>query len=152
MAATHQVHIFNFSFFIHNKRYHYNRIHQLSSNKFLVRTQSYFSIETLDSLLRDEFHTRKIRFQLFDSTHTKRPIILGNTIFSNDSLPFQFPSEIAGKQRVVDTADYNFKTCVTNRTIYLLSSMGIWLYSSITLLLVLCVLFSLVYKAGNWHY
>ena len=120
-------------------------IEKLSSNEFYIPTHCYFSIKQLDSLLAHEFEKRKLNLE-YDygmvAPETKE-ILLGNSVFnsvlSSDSILF----ENACLDRKDQKKAFDFKIRVNNKTTFLLGSMGIWMYSSVSLLVVLLV-FTLV--------
>jgi two-component system phosphate regulon sensor histidine kinase PhoR len=108
-------------------------ISKISSNEFYVRTDCYYSLSTLDSCIKLEFSTRDItvNFDYLVLQSSDNKVLLGNTIdFSNSP-------DIACKVRDDDKKNYDFKIRLNNKTTYLLNSMGIWMYSSLSLLLIL---------------
>lgn len=111
-------------------------ITHLASNEFLVKTQCYFSLATLDSCLKQEFAHRNMGFQFdyFIIKEANNEIILGNSFFN------LFESEDIGcKQRTDEKELLDFKIIIHNKTAYLINAMGIWLFSSISLLALLAV-------------
>ncbi|TXG38839.1 sensor histidine kinase [Seonamhaeicola maritimus] len=109
---------------------------KLSSNEFYVRTECYFNIKSLDSILKNEFSIRDIdiNYDYLILKSVSNEIILGNTLSSAFDT-----SEAACLERTDGRENVDFKVRVNNKTTYLLGAMGIWMYSSITLLLVLAV-------------
>jgi two-component system phosphate regulon sensor histidine kinase PhoR len=116
-------------------------VNQLASNEFFVHTNSYFTIESLDSLLRQEFDSRNIHldFDYLILRTVDNEIILGNTILGSNPSAYLIPSLVACQTRTDAKTPHNFKIWITNRTTYLLGHLGIWMYSSVTLLLILGV-------------
>ena len=111
-------------------------ISKLSSNEFYVWTNSYFSLAELDSCIRNEFITRNIDVG-FDYVILKagsNEILLGNTLSGSSDT-----SEVACKGRADNNENLDFKIRINNKTVYLISSMGIWIYSSISLFAILAV-------------
>lgn len=107
-----------------------------SSNEFYVKTSCYYSLSTLDSCLRAEFAMRNIKidfdYQILDAENNM--LLLGNTL-----LEISDPNDIACKSRIDKKQNLNFNLRVNHKTTYLLSSMGIWMFSSISLLLILAI-------------
>lgn len=120
---------------------------QTSSNEFLVETDCFFQLIMLDSLLYQEFLKRDIHID-FDYLILKKQgdqIVLGNTFFqpkkerSIRGYTLLETTEIACRMRPDYKENLNFKIRINNKNTYLLGSMGIWIYSSFTLLLILVV-------------
>ncbi|WP_282134408.1 sensor histidine kinase [Seonamhaeicola maritimus] len=109
---------------------------KLSSNEFYVRTECYFNIKSLDSILKNEFSIRDIdiNYDYLILKSVSNEIILGNTLSSAFDT-----SEAACLERTDGRENVDFKVRVNNKTTYLLGAMGIWMYSSMTLLVVLAV-------------
>lgn len=111
-------------------------ISKLSSNEYYIRTDCYFSLATLDSIVQHEFFDRglDLEFDYIILNSESNEIILGNTLTE------LFSTEVvACKKRDDDKENKDFKVLINNKTTYLLSSMGIWMYSSLTLLVLLAV-------------
>lgn len=111
-------------------------ISKTASNEYYIKTNSYYNLATLDSCIRKEFLLRNINVN-FDYSIIKaqnQELILGNTITNL----FDDPS-IACIGRMDDKENLDFKIRINNKTSHLLNSMGIWLYSSISLLILLAV-------------
>lgn len=111
-------------------------ITKISSNEYYVETKAYFSLLTLDSCLRSEFLSRNITAN-FDYVIQKSDddvIILGNTVYNLENT-----DDVACKVRLDGNEDLNFKVRINNKTAYLINSMGIWIYSSLSLLAILAV-------------
>lgn len=111
-------------------------ISKTASNEYYIKTNSYYNLATLDSCIRKEFLLRNINVN-FDYSIVKaknQELILGNTITNL----FDDPS-IACIGRMDDKENLDFKIRINNKTSHLLNSMGIWLYSSISLLILLAV-------------
>lgn len=111
-------------------------ISKTSSNEFYVRTDCYFSLSSLDSLLRLEFTARKldIEFDYGIVLEEKKQLVLGNTFSYAVKV-----EDISCRVRRDGKERKNFKILLTNKTAYLLNSMGIWVFSSLSLLLILVV-------------
>jgi len=111
-------------------------ITKLSSNEFYVRTNCYYSIKSLDSLLKYEFSSRDIDIEydyVILSTEIQE-LVLGNSVtYLFNANDFACIERTDGKENV------NFKISLTNKTTYLINSMGIWMYSSMSLLALLAV-------------
>lgn len=111
-------------------------ITKTASNEFLVKTNTHFSITTLDSLLKKEFLQREITVS-YDYSLVEpesQQTILGSTV------PNIFESyEIICQDRDMDSVPFDFKVRINNKTTYLVNSMEIWLYSSATLLMIFAV-------------
>ncbi len=111
-------------------------ITQLSSNEFYVNTNCYFSLATLDGIIRSEFKSRNINID-FDYVILKAEtldVALGNTV-----IDLSDTSEVACKLRKDDRENRDFKIRLNDKTAHLMSSMGIWVFSSFSLLLILAV-------------
>lgn len=121
-------------------------IKKTSSNEYLVQTDCFFQLITLDSLLYREFVLRDILvdFDYLVLRKNNDQILLGNTISTKkERSPRGYTvleqNEIACKTRPDYKEDLDFKIRINNETTYLMGSMGIWMYSSFTLLLLLVV-------------
>ncbi len=116
-------------------------ISKISSNEFYVNTNCYFKLKNLDSIIKQEFFKRNININ-YDYTILKSDdfdILLGNTV-SDSHTPNQSTTlEIACKTRIDDNENLDFKIRINNKTIHLINSMGIWMYSSLSLLFILAV-------------
>ncbi|WP_431167344.1 sensor histidine kinase [Tenacibaculum halocynthiae] len=111
-------------------------ISKTASNEYYIKTNSYYNLATLDSCIRKEFLLRNINVN-FDYSIIKaqnQELLLGNTITNL----FDDPS-IACIGRMDDKENLDFKIRINNKISHLLNSMGIWLYSSISLLILLAV-------------
>ncbi|WP_272151213.1 sensor histidine kinase [Tenacibaculum aiptasiae] len=109
---------------------------KIASNEFLVKTNTHFNINILDKTLRKEFYSRDLNID-FDYNIIKsknNEIILGNTIFDVTE-----NTEISCEKRTSTVDLLDFKIIINNKTVYLLNSMGIWMYSSVSLLVILAV-------------
>ncbi|WP_299555392.1 HAMP domain-containing sensor histidine kinase [Seonamhaeicola sp.] len=113
-------------------------IAKLSSNEFYVRTECYFSIKTLDSCIRKEFTGRAIdvNFDYLILRSDSNEILSGNTLALSSAFN---TSEAACLERTDGKNNVDFKIRINNKTTHLLASMGIWMYSSMTLLVLLAV-------------
>lgn len=116
-------------------------VEQVASNEYYVPTHCYFSLITLDSLLRDEFSIRGIDVDYDYSIVSSeiKEVLLGNTVFNTTNQQLAIDTTIACANRVDNKADVDFKIRVNNKTTYLLGAMGIWMYSTLSLLIVLLV-------------
>lgn len=107
-----------------------------SSNEFYVKTSCYYSLSTLDSCLRAEFSLRNMKidfdYQILNAENNM--LLLGNTL-----LEISDPDDIACKSRVDKKQNLNFNLRINHKTAYLISSMAIWMFSSISLLLILAI-------------
>ncbi len=111
-------------------------ITKIASNEFFVQTNSYFNLTTLDKSIRKEFSSRNINVN-FDYAIVKsknNEIVLGNTIF--DIYKY---TEVSCVKRIHNLERLNFKIIINNKTTHILNSMGIWMYSSVSLLAILVV-------------
>lgn len=111
-------------------------ITKLSSNEYYVETNTYFSLITLDSCLRSAFLSRNITAN-FDYVVQKADdgvIILGNTV-----IDLYNTADVSCKVRLDGNEDLNFKVRIDNKTGYLINSMGIWVYSTLSLIAILAV-------------
>lgn len=116
-------------------------ISKISSNEFYVNTNSHFKLKNLDSIIKQEFFKRNININ-YDYTILKSDdfdIILGNTVSNSDSINQPTTTEIACKTRIDSTEHLDFKIRINNKTTHLINSMGIWMYSSLSLLFILAV-------------
>lgn len=107
-----------------------------ASNEYFVRTRTYFDMLTLDQTIRKEFEKRTITvdFDYLIVEDERNLPLLGNSVFGlNDS------SLIACKTRDDIKLKLNFKVRINNATIHVVQRMAIWLYSSISLLLLVAV-------------
>lgn len=108
---------------------------KISSNEYYVRLDSYFNLADLDSLLKKEFRQRDININYdYLIINFEEQAILGNTV---DELFDVFNS--ACKKRDDDKENFDFKVKINNKPTYLLNSMGIWVYSSLCLIVILIV-------------
>ncbi|PCJ65305.1 MAG: hypothetical protein COA58_10630 [Bacteroidetes bacterium] len=109
---------------------------KISSTEFYVKTDCYYSLSTLDSCIRRHFISQKIdvTYDYLIIKSNNNQIILGNTVpdISNSF-------DIACESRLDDKDNVDFKIRINNKTAHLLSSMGIWMYSSFSLLAILAV-------------
>lgn len=114
---------------------------KLSSNEYLVETNCFFTLKVVDEFIRSEFKLRKIDvdFDYMIINNSTDEVTLGNTILGSTLSGLQDTTEVACRTReeLIDT--FNFKVRINNKTSYLLESMGIWMYSSLSLLLILAV-------------
>ena len=111
-------------------------ISKLASNEFYVKTNSHYSLRLLDSCIKKEFQSRKIAVD-YDYLIIKAEsdeVLLGNSVWNAYEQP-----EVACKGRFDKEENIDFKIRVNNKTTYLINSMGIWMYSSISLLALLAV-------------
>lgn len=111
-------------------------ISKLASNEFYVKTNCHYSLRVLDSCIKKEFKSRKIVID-YDYLIIKAEsdeVLLGNSVWNADEQP-----EVACKGRFDKKENIDFKIRVNNKTTYLINSMGIWMYSSISLLVLLSV-------------
>ncbi|MBL4703118.1 MAG: HAMP domain-containing histidine kinase, partial [Flavobacteriales bacterium] len=118
-------------------------ISKTASNEFYVKTNCYFSLAVLDSTLKSEFSAREINID-FDYSILKAEnnvLLLGNSIsFLVDTIPILLSdSSVACLDRSDVEEKPNFKIRINNKTTYLINSMGIWMYSSLSLLVILAV-------------
>ncbi len=109
---------------------------KISSNEYYVNTDCYFSLNSLDSCLRAEFAARDLdmAFSYMVVEPKANMVLLGNTLTGVGDT-----TAIACRARDDEKANVDFKILLDNKTAYLLSSMGIWMYSSLTLLVILAV-------------
>lgn len=116
-------------------------ISKISSNEFYVKTGCYFSLATLDSVIKNEFSSRGIDvgFDYIIINAESNEIVLGNTVLGYDEVALLDASEIACKTRIDGKENLHFKIRLNNKTTYLISSMGIWMFSSLSLLVILAV-------------
>jgi len=116
-------------------------ISKVASNEFYINTNTYFKLSRLDSLLKNEFQKRNININ-YDYTIINSDnfdILLGNTV-SDAYTPNQSGTiEIACKTRVDNKENLDFKIRINNKATHLINSMGIWMYSSLSLLFILAV-------------
>lgn len=111
-------------------------ISKISSNEFYVNTNTYFSLLALDSSIRNEFNSRNIDVD-FDYVIIKAgsdEVLLGNSLFGLFDT-----TEIACSDRMDNKENLDFKIRINNKTAYLLNSMGIWIFSSLSLIAILAV-------------
>jgi len=116
-------------------------ISKISSNEFYVNTNCYFKLKDLDSIIKQEFLKRNININ-FDYTILKSDnfnIILGNTVSDTFTPNQSNTTEIACKTRTDNKESLDFKIRLNNKTTHLINSMGIWMYSSLSLLFILSV-------------
>jgi two-component system phosphate regulon sensor histidine kinase PhoR len=117
-------------------------IEKLASNEYYVETKSHYSLLTLDSLLRAEFSNRNIsvKYDYGIVEPESHKVLLGNTVFNQTIDKLGTDSILSCTSRTSDqNAVFDFKLRINNQTTYLMGSMGIWMYSSISLLIVLLV-------------
>jgi len=111
-------------------------ISKLASNEFYVKTNCHYNLSVLDSCIKSEFNSRKIAID-FDYLIIKAEsdeVLLGNSVWN-----VYEPAEIACKGRLDNKDLLDFKIRINNKTTYLINSMGIWMYSSTSLLVLLAV-------------
>jgi len=118
-------------------------ITKISSNEFYVNTNCYFKLKDLDNIIKQEFLKRDIKIN-FNYTILKSDdfdILLGNTVSNTDTFTSNQSDtiEIACKTRTDNKENVDFKIRLNNKTIHLINSMGIWMYSSLSLLFILAV-------------
>ncbi|PHS03632.1 MAG: hypothetical protein COA88_15485 [Kordia sp.] len=116
-------------------------ISKVASNEFYANTNSYFKLTELDSLLKHEFRKRNININ-YDYTIVKSDdfdILLGNTVSDNYPSNQSTTTEIACKTRADNKENRDFKIRINNKTAHLINAMGIWMYSSLSLLFILAV-------------
>ncbi len=119
-----------------NKTSRIRPITKTASNEFFVETLCYFPLRKLDSNLVIEFSKRNINAS-FDYQILKakdNTIILGNTITR-----LVYRDSTACVARIDDKENLNFKIIFNNKPTYLLGSMKIWLFSSVSVILLLGV-------------
>ena len=111
-------------------------IEKLSSNEYLIQVNSYFTLSELDSTLRVELQKRQLNMA-YDYAIVKEGqslVLLGNTLTGVGDT-----TAIACKSREEVQSNRDFKLTLSNKSTYLLGAMGIWMYSSLTLLVILAV-------------
>jgi two-component system phosphate regulon sensor histidine kinase PhoR len=111
-------------------------IEKLSSNEYLVHVNSYFTLSNLDSTLRAELQKRQLNMA-YDYAIVEEGqslVLLGNTITGVGDT-----TSIACKSREEVQSNRDFKLTLSNKSTYLLGAMGIWMYSSLTLMVILAV-------------
>ncbi len=111
-------------------------VQKLSSNEYLVQVNSYFMLSKLDSTLRVELQKRQLNVS-YDYAIVEEGqslVLLGNTVTGVGDT-----TAIACKSREEAQTHRDFKLTLTNKSTYLLGAMGIWMYSSLTLLVILAV-------------
>jgi len=111
-------------------------ISKLASNEYYVKTNCHYNLAVLDSCIKSEFRSRKITVNydyLILKTESDE-VLLGNSIWDLSE-----PAEIACKGRLDNKELLDFKIRINNKTTYLINSMGIWMYSSTSLLVLLAV-------------
>ena len=116
-------------------------ISKISSNEFHVTTNCYFKLVDLDYIIKQEFHKRSISIN-YDYTIFKSDdfdILLGNTVSKAYKNNQSTVTEIACKTRLDNKENLDFKIRINNKTTHLINSMGIWMYSSLSLLFILAV-------------
>jgi two-component system phosphate regulon sensor histidine kinase PhoR len=116
-------------------------ISKISSNEFYVNTNCYFKLKNLDNIIKQEFLKRNININ-YDYTILKSDdfdILLGNTVSDSHTPNQSITIEIACKTRIDDNENLDFKIRINNKTVHLINSMGIWMYSSLSLLFILAV-------------
>ncbi len=116
-------------------------IEKVASNEYYVQTNCYFSLITLDSLLKEEFLIRNIDVNYDYSVVSSeiKEVVLGNTVFNTTNQQLARDSIVACSTRLDNNLDLDFSIRINNKTTYLLSAMGIWMFSSLSLLIVLLV-------------
>lgn len=116
-------------------------VSKLSSNEYKVETKTYFSLYDLDSLLNREFNRKGIivDYDYLIIQEESNKVILGNSNYHKMLSNLIFEPGQACKSRWDDPGNRDFKIRINNKTGHLLGAMGIWMYSSVTLLLILAV-------------
>lgn len=114
-------------------------IAKIATNEYLVKTECYFTLAVLDHHIRKEFRLRKIEvdFDYIIINAKSKTVELGNSVQDLSDT-----NNIACQERIypeISNEIYNFKIRINNQTTYLVNTMGIWIYSSLTLLLMLAV-------------
>jgi len=111
-------------------------VSKISSNEYWVETNCYFNLNELDNQIRKEFIERNIDvdFDYLIINPENESILLGNSL--NDLFD---TSAVACKTRLDDKSNLNFKVRIHNKTTYILNSMGIWIFSSLSLIGLLVV-------------
>ncbi|MGB1003536.1 MAG: sensor histidine kinase [Salibacteraceae bacterium] len=116
-------------------------VSKLSANEYFVELNTYFSLRTLDSLLILEFYNRNMELD-YDYLIVKeqnKEVILGNRNYHKMLSYLEFDSSKACATRWELEEKRNFKVRINNKTGHVLSAMGIWMFSSGTLLFILAV-------------
>lgn len=116
-------------------------VSKLSSNEYFVQPSCYFNLRTLDSLLTLEMYNRDLELD-YDYMILKKAddqVILGNRNYNKMVSSFKVDSNIACASREELLEKRNFKIRINNKRGHLIGVMGIWVYSSITLLVILAV-------------
>ena len=111
-------------------------VSKISSTEYLVKPNVYFPLNVLDSILKKEFKKEKISVDYSYSILIAEEgvITLGNRVYViADS------NVVACKKREDGKENLNFIVRVHGKSTYLVGSMGIWLFSSFSLLVVLGV-------------
>ena len=111
-------------------------VSKTASNEYFVNTSCYFSLATLDSCIRAEFSSRKmdIKFDYLILNSEEKQVLLGNTLSSLFDT-----TVVACKSRLDNKETLDFKIRINNKNTYLLNSMGIWMFSSLSLLAILAI-------------
>ncbi|MCV9387841.1 sensor histidine kinase [Reichenbachiella ulvae] len=110
-------------------------IEQISSNYFVVNINNKISPATLEGLLLREFEQRSItegfEYGIFDCSNSQ--MVYGEYLELGDS---ESEKPGMGSFPELNKDEYYFGVYFPNKTTGLVSQMGIWIYSSVTLLVV----------------
>ncbi len=111
-------------------------IQQQTANDFYVTTNTYIQYSTLDSLLQSTFAALHIEseyhFALYECEENW--MVAGAYVFLPEE---QDTSAIACASRTLDLGCFNFGVTFPNKSAHLASEMGIWIFSSVVLLLII---------------
>lgn len=111
-------------------------ITKIASNEYYVRTNCYFKLTDLDSSIRSNFIERAIKAE-FDYIVVNSK--LDKIEFGNSLSSLFITDDISCSKRDFNKKRLDFKIRINNKTTYLIQSMGIWMFSSISLLAILAV-------------
>lgn len=110
-------------------------VNQLSSNYFVVSVNGEIDTKTLEALLKAEFHNRKLtqdfEYGVYDCNHQK--LVYGNYISSRKDEINRPVKELPQWKNDL----YYFSVNFPDKKSQLIGSLGIWLYSSVVLLMVI---------------
>lgn len=109
-------------------------VDQLSSNYFVVSVNGEIDTKVLESLLKAEFRSRGLNmdfeYGVYDCNHQK--LVYGNYVSYTEDEKYRAPRELPQWKNDL----YYFSVNFPNKTNQLIGSMGIWLFSSVVLLIV----------------
>lgn len=113
------------------------RIQQEATNSFYVPVNAHFELGTLDSLLRIAFlsHDLNVNYQYAMVEKGEEELALGNYV----NLDSAEEGVVACATRAIAPVPFDFRVTFPEMSDHVLQSMGIWIFSSISMVAVLLI-------------